>query len=88
MIIVSEKTPVHGVNLKIEFNVDSYSIRPESFNLLNELGKALTSEKLKEKDINYLKISREFIQTLEFIKGLLESQQKEINKIIDTITYR
>jgi len=50
-IIVSEKTPVHGINLKIEFDVNSYRIRPESFKLLNELGKALTSEKLKEKDL-------------------------------------
>ena len=51
MIVVSEKTPFHRVNLKIEFDVDSYSIRPESFKLLKELGKALTSEKLKEKDV-------------------------------------
>jgi len=50
-IVVFEKAPAHGVNLKIEFDVDSYSIRLESFKLLNELGKALTSEKLKEKGV-------------------------------------
>lgn len=50
-IIVSEDQPNQGVNLKIEFDFDSYRIRRESFKLLNELGKALTSEKLNEKDV-------------------------------------
>ena len=50
-LTIPEKQASQGVNLKIEFDVNSYSIRPESFKLLNELGKALTSEKLKEKDI-------------------------------------
>lgn len=48
-ITVSEDQPIQGVNLKIEFDVDSCSIRPESFELLSELGKALTSHKLKGK---------------------------------------
>jgi|SRR3989344_3460502 len=41
----------------------------------------IKSEKIKQDDLNYLKISREFIQTLEFIKDSLESESKEINKI-------
>ena len=44
---VPENQPIPGVYLKIEFDYDSYGIRPESFQLLNELGKALTSEQLK-----------------------------------------
>lgn len=50
-IMVSEKKPHRTVNLKIEFDFDSYDIRPQSFPLLVELGKALTNEKLKGKDI-------------------------------------
>lgn len=50
-VMVSGNQPTRGVNLKIEFDVDSFSIRPGSFKLLNELGKALTSEKLNEKDV-------------------------------------
>ncbi|MCD4675616.1 MAG: OmpA family protein [Desulfobacula sp.] len=50
-ITLSENQPVQGVNLKIEFDFDSYSIRPESFSLLNELGKALTGKKLKGEPI-------------------------------------
>jgi outer membrane protein OmpA-like peptidoglycan-associated protein len=47
-IIVDENHTPQGVNLKIEFDVDSYHIRPESFALLDELGKALTGDTLKE----------------------------------------
>jgi outer membrane protein OmpA-like peptidoglycan-associated protein len=50
-ISIPESQVSQGVNLKIEFDFDSYNIRPESFGLLNELGKALTSEKLKEEPI-------------------------------------
>ncbi len=50
-VMVSGNQPTRGVNLKIEFDVDSFSIRPGSFKLLNELGKTLTSEKLNEKDV-------------------------------------
>lgn len=50
-IIVPERPPNQGVNLRVEFDSDSYSIRPESFSLLNELGKALTSDKLLGKII-------------------------------------
>ena len=50
-LTIPEKQASQGVNLKIEFDVDSYRIRPESSKLLNELGKALTSEKLKEKTV-------------------------------------
>ena len=46
-MIVPENEPIQGVNLKIEFDYDSYAIRPESYPLLNELGKALTGEHLK-----------------------------------------
>lgn len=50
-IYLSEKKPKQGVNLKIEFDFDSYVIRPESFALIDELGRALTDEKLKGKNI-------------------------------------
>lgn len=36
------------VNLKIEFDPDSYAIRANSFQLLQELGQALNSEQLKQ----------------------------------------
>lgn len=51
-IMVSEDSSTQGVNLKIGFDFDSYDIRPGSFTLLNELGMALTSEKLREKTID------------------------------------
>jgi len=35
------------INLKIEFDVNSYAIRPDSFSLLNELAKALNDPRLK-----------------------------------------
>lgn len=50
-IIVTDDAPAQSVNLKIEFDVNSFNIRPDSYDLLNKLGKALTSEKLKEKTI-------------------------------------
>ena len=50
-ILVDENHTPQGVNLKIEFDVDSYQIRPESFALLDELGKALTGDTLKRQKI-------------------------------------
>jgi len=50
-ITVSDDTPAQSVNLKIEFDVNSHKIRPDSFDLLNKLGKALTSENLNDKAI-------------------------------------
>ena len=47
-IVVSENQPVQRVNLKIEFDVNSFNIRPVSFSLLHELGTALNGEKLKK----------------------------------------
>ena len=46
-ILVSEVPPPQSVNLKIEFDTNSYAIRPDSFKLLNELGKALISDQLR-----------------------------------------
>ncbi|MBF0227916.1 MAG: OmpA family protein [Desulfobacterales bacterium] len=40
-----------SVNLKIEFDVNSYSIRSDSFYVLGNLGRALQSEELKGKKI-------------------------------------
>ncbi|SMF08949.1 OmpA family protein [Desulfovibrio gilichinskyi] len=40
-----------SINLAIQFDVDSATIKPESYPILNELGKALTSDKLKEKNV-------------------------------------
>jgi outer membrane protein OmpA-like peptidoglycan-associated protein len=50
-ITVSENQPIQGVNLKIEFDVNSYTVRSDSLSLLDELGKALTGDKLKEKHL-------------------------------------
>lgn len=50
-IMVSDDAPTQSVNLKIEFDVNSYNIRPDSYDLLDKLGKALTSDKLKEQAI-------------------------------------
>ena len=52
---VEEWVPVHeagagpSINLKIEFDVNSYRIRRDSIKLLDELGKALTSDRLRQK---------------------------------------
>lgn len=49
-VLVSEGQAPQSVNLKIEFDSNSsYAIRPESFRLLSELGKALTSDRLRGK---------------------------------------
>ena len=50
-VVVSEALPPQSVNLKIEFDSDSYAIRTDSFRLLNELGKALTSDGVKGKTL-------------------------------------
>lgn len=50
-ITVSDDAPTQSVNLKIEFDVNSYNIRRESYDLLNKLGKALTSDQLKAQSI-------------------------------------
>jgi len=50
-ITVDEGKPVQGVNLKIEFDVNSYTIRRDSYTLLDELGKALTGKKLRGRKI-------------------------------------
>jgi len=47
--MVSEMPAPQSVNLKIEFDSNSYAIRPGSFRLLNELGKALISDRIKGK---------------------------------------
>ncbi|EFK06876.1 OmpA family protein [delta proteobacterium NaphS2] len=46
-----EKRTGGFVNLKIEFDVNSYTIRPESYNLLRELGKALADPRLRDRII-------------------------------------
>jgi len=50
-VLVSEALPPHCVNIKIEFDFNSYAIRPESYALLNELGKALTNDRIKGKTL-------------------------------------
>jgi len=50
-VVVSEAPPPHSVNIKIEFDFNSYAIRPESYALLNELGKALTDDRIKGKTL-------------------------------------
>ena len=46
-ITVYPNRPEPEANLKIEFDYDSCRIRPRAYSLLNELGKALTREKLR-----------------------------------------
>ena len=48
-VLVSNGQPPQSVNLKIEFDTNSYAIRPESFRVMRQLGKALTSDRLKGK---------------------------------------
>ena len=50
-VVVSEAPPPHSFNIKIEFDFNSYAIRPESYAILNELGKALTDDKIKGKTL-------------------------------------
>ncbi len=40
-----------SINLAVQFDVDSSQIKPESYSLLNELGKALVSDRLKDKRV-------------------------------------
>jgi len=47
-----EKRTGGFVNLKIQFDVNSYTIRPISYKVLNELGKALSDPRLRERIIN------------------------------------
>ncbi len=46
-----EKRTGGFVNLKIEFDVNSYTIRPESYKLLDELGKAISDPRLADRII-------------------------------------
>jgi OOP family OmpA-OmpF porin len=46
-----EKRTGGFVNLKIEFDVNSYTIRRGSYTILNELGKALSDPRLRERVI-------------------------------------
>ena len=50
-VMVSKSPIPQSVNLKIEFDTNSYAIRPGSFILLNELGKALISDRVKGKTL-------------------------------------
>ena len=47
-IVAPEKRIGRFINLKIEFDVNSYAIRPDSFSVLNELAKALNDPRLKD----------------------------------------
>ena len=48
-VIAPEQRTGRYINLKVTFDVDSYAIRPDSFVLLNELGKALKDPRLKDR---------------------------------------
>ena len=50
-VVAPEKRTGRFINLKIEFDVNSYAIRPDSFSLLNELAKALNDPRLKDKAV-------------------------------------
>jgi outer membrane protein OmpA-like peptidoglycan-associated protein len=48
-VIAPERRTGRYINLKVAFDVDSYAIRPDSFVILNELGKALKDPRLKDR---------------------------------------
>jgi len=50
-IVAPEERTGRFINLKIEFDVNSYAIRPDSFSVLNELAKALNDPRLKDKSV-------------------------------------
>jgi len=50
-IVAPEKRTGRFINLQIEFDVNSYAIRPDSFSLLNELAKALNDPRLRDKAV-------------------------------------
>ena len=50
-VITPEQRTGNYVNLKIEFDVDSYAIRPEYMAILNELAKALNDPRLKNRNM-------------------------------------
>lgn len=50
-IAVPKDSSGNGVNLRIEFDSDSSMIRPDSFHLLGELGRALQRDVFKDKII-------------------------------------
>lgn len=47
----ADKPKPRSINLAVQFDTDSSVIKPESYGLLNELGKALISDRLKGKRI-------------------------------------
>ncbi len=47
----AEKPKARTINLAVQFDTDSSVIKPESYGLLNELGKALISDKLNNKRV-------------------------------------
>ena len=51
IVVVSSNDNTPRVNLKIGFNFDSYTIRPESYRLLRELGNALETENVSRRNI-------------------------------------
>lgn len=50
-VIIPQDEPAPSVNLMIGFDYDSYAIRPESYQMLNELRKALNHDALLDKTI-------------------------------------
>ena len=51
IVVISDTDNTPSVNLKIEFDFNSYKIRPESYSLLRELGNALETENISRRNI-------------------------------------
>lgn len=51
IVVISDTDNTPKVNLKIEFDFNSYKIRPESYSLLRELGNALKTENISRRNI-------------------------------------
>ena len=49
--IINPKKPSPSVNVKIEFDVNSYALRPDTLPVLDRLGKTLTYSMLRKKNI-------------------------------------
>jgi len=50
-VTLNDAQSVPQVRMKIEFDYDSYTVREESFRLMDELGRALISDQLRNKGI-------------------------------------
>ena len=51
VLVAADPPEQAGVNLKVEFDINSHAIRPESFGLLAELARALQGDALRQRNV-------------------------------------